>query len=282
MEKETDALQTPTEDLPEIAPLESFEYEEFDISTFDFTIHDPGEDPQPESNPAPEAMPDPEPESPSQPERRIQKPKPEKRPRAPKEASPRPETIRKPLTRQQLRSKSKRYLRYALRPTGLYENISEAYWPVFLLGACLFGGGLYLLAGMDWFRAGLISFGRMWAFVLAGLLVGGLATLVFAGCAALLARFCKMDDLRPFRLISATAGAAVFPACVLIVGLLTGLIFGVSVFISFGILALLWWIFFLMEVLRDLFAERNAATLTLMILWGLGLFTLISLTFSMK
>ena len=272
MENEKEISHLPGEE-PAAGIAEDFSYEEFDISKFDFTIRDPGEDPEPVSPPPPKPVPEP----PAKNERPKKEPKPVPV-RAPKPAK----ESRRPLTRKQLLGKGKRYLHYALRPMGVYEAISEAYWPAFLLGSCLFGGGLYLLAGMDWVRADLLTFGKMWAFVLAGLLVGGLAALAFAGGTALLARICHTDGVSPLRLLSAAAGAAVFPACLLIAGLLTGLLFGASVFVAFGTLALLWWIFSLTEFLKDLFGDRPAAVLTFIILWGIGLFSVVSLTFSMK
>ena len=51
---------------------------------------------------------------------------------------------------------------------------------------------------------------------------------------------------------------------------------------SFGIVALLWWIYTLMEVLRDLFPDRFLPTLTFLTGWAFALFALMSVTFTLK
>lgn len=256
-------------------------YEEFDISKFDFTIRDPGENPAPATpSPAPER------EAPAASAPGFDfKPNSER-----KKKKPIPAEVSEPLSSTEsisdgpvslLKIKGRRYLRYALQPAGLYENISESLWWLFLLGACLFFGGFYLLVGMDWLSAGLISAGRVWAFVLTGGLVGGIAALSFSGMAALTAKVSREDAVSPFRMLSAVAGSAVLPALLLGVGFLLSL-FGLSVSLSFGVIALLWWIFSLTEMLKTLFAPRYLLIVSLITLWGFGLFALITVTFSLK
>lgn len=265
-------------------------YEEFDISKFDFTIRDPGEDPAPAPSAEP-SRPAPAPEEPPRSGKGVEggfdfTPVWDGRK---KKKSPPPE-VSEPLSSTEsisdgpvslLKIKGRRYLRYALQPAGLYENISESLWWLFLLGACLFFGGFYLLVGMDWLSAGLISAGRVWAFLLTGGLVGGIAALSFSGMAALTAKVSREDAVSPFRMLSAVAGSAVLPALLLGVGFLLSL-FGLSVSLSFGVIALLWWIFSLTEMLKTLFAPRYLLIVSLITLWGFGLFALITVTFSLK
>ena len=139
----------------------------------------------------------------------------------------------------------------------------------------------YLLVGMDWAHADLISTGRLLFFVLTGGLLGGAAALVFVGMTAITARLCREDAIRPFRLLSSVAGAWVFPSLRLVFGLSLGC-FGLSVSMSFGMMALLWWIFSLTELLRDLFGKRFLPILTLILLWSAALMTAISVTFGLK
>lgn len=287
----------PTE---EVSPASSDLYEEFDISSFDFSIADPGED----SGDPPDATATDE-AAPFSPEVSKTDPPTEERgfnPPSPRESQgfPRklfPKTSQKEVSDQKntpsshipfslskdtLRLKGKRYLRYALRPFALYENIGEILWPLFLLGAALFMGGVYLLIGLDWYQAELISAPRLWAFVLVGLLMGSSACLAFAGGAQIVSIMSRKEKLRPFRIISAVAGAATIPSALLILGLLLQLLFGAAVSMSFGILAVLWWIYILTEVLRELFGERFLASLTFLTLWSFLLFAMMSLTFSLK
>lgn len=288
----------------EPAQTDPFVYEEFDISKFDFSIADPGEDPAPPAEepqaPTPEpeppepeiAVPAEEPEIPapqaqkgafSAEEELLDEPPvlPRNKEKRPKEPQADPTANHPSIDRKILIRKAKRYLRYALRPSGLYENISESLWGIFLAGCCLFGCVFYLLIGLDWASAGLITPNRVWLLMLTGFLLGGTVSLAFAGGAALLAKLCKEDRLHPFRMLSAVAGAAVYPGVVLCLGLLLGL-FGLSVSMSFGIVALLWWIFNLMEVLKDLLGNRFFPVVTFILLWGMGLFTLISATLMLK
>ncbi|MBO5222186.1 MAG: hypothetical protein J6C26_07715 [Clostridia bacterium] len=278
MEKE---FETETSVTPE-------EVDEFDFSNFDFTIHDPGEDPAP-------ATPAEEPPLPREAEAPLPSVKKKKKEHRKKKEEPLPEevsSVEEPerrffglpnfaaMTRKQLLGKGRHYLRYALRPSGLYENLNEPLWGFFLLLNCLFGGLFYLLVALDWSHADLISAGRMWAFVLTGCLVGGAAALAFAGGTSLLAKIFGADAIRPFRMLSAVAGAAVCPAAVMGLGLILSL-FGCSVSMSFGVIALLWWIFTLTEVLRDLLGKKYYV-LTFITLWGFALFALITVTFSLK
>lgn len=335
-------------------------YEEYDISSFDFTIADPWEteenaleesdadltefakdseefSPEPSLKPEDSFEPEPISESESvsdsepfsEPEERISSPAPEREPVAEPEIrtgsepeidfDPTPRRTGKepsqsrvsriknrgkeffgrlrekgteiklpedPLTiptetKEFLRTKVKRYLRYALRPSALYENLPETFWSLFLGGTSLFMGVFYLLVGMDWHRASLISAGRLWAFVAVGLLVGATAALAFAGGTQILSLIIRKEPLRPFRVLSSVAGATIFPAAILLTGLLLGL-FGAATSMSFGIIALLWWIFVLMEVLRDLFGPRYVPIVTFLSVWAFVLFVVISATFSLK
>jgi len=261
--------------LASFVPTQPPVYEEFDISKFDFTIRDPGETPAPTPPP------------------REEPPAPAKKTRSGRAPAPSPEPaedLSSPAFSSEgwqgdrlsrLKVKARRYLRYALRPSGLYENISERFWWLFLLGACLFVGGFYLLVGMDWLHAGLISGGRTFAFVLTGCLVGGIGSLAFVGLSVLTAKLGREDAVSGLRMLSAVAGSAVLPSAVLLTGLIFGL-FGLSVSLSFGVTALLWWIFSLAELLKNMFGPRYLLIVTQVTLWGFGIFSLITLTFSLK
>lgn len=260
-------------------------YEEFDISKFDFSIADPWEEaPQEAETPTepPAEEPAEAPETPSFSEELLDLPlTPEKTPPAKEKRERSLPSFSFGVDKKTFLRKSRRYLRYALRPSGLYENISESLWWIFLLGCCLFGCAFYLLLGMDWASAGMIASARVPLLMLTGLLLGGTVSVAFAGGACVLAKLCKEDDLKPFRMISAVAGSAVYPAAVLLFGLFLGL-FGLSVSMSFGVVALLWWIFNLMEMLKDLMGRRFFPILTFIILWSAGLFALITATFMLK
>ena len=258
-----------TDPRTEEQPAEAL-YEEFDISSFDFTVRDPGEA-------SAEA---PEPPTPS-----VEPPKEEKPSPSPRSLPEKKGWFGLPdyraLDRRALKNKLRRYLRYALRPAGLYENVHEPIWWMFLTGCCGFMALFYLLVGLDWMQADLISGGRLAAFVLTGALMGGAAALGFAMLTSLTARLCREDAVRPFRLLSSLAGAWVFPSLVLLLGLVLSLC-GCAVSMSFGLMALLWWIFTLTEVLKDLFGPRYLPILTVTVLWGMALFGLISVTFTLK
>lgn len=181
------------------------------------------------------------------------------------------------------RQVSRRWLRYALRPSALYDGVTELLAPLFLAGVMFFFGGFYLLIGLDWYFADLISMGRLWAFVAVGLLVGGTAAMMFSAGVQGLSLICRKERIRPFRVVSTVAGACVYPASLLILGLLIQLIFRASVSMSFGITAVLWLISLLLDILRDLFGEKNLfKSSVLIVLWGFLLFVIMTLTFSLK
>lgn len=290
--------------------------EEFDISSFDFTIADPGEikefseiREETEAEAAPE-----EAEAPTKksfslsrltaalsekaeklmeetPREKKEKPKKEKPKKekpvpAPKpKEEPREKPIRTPIrfSGGSARQIARRWLRYALRPASLYDTVTERLYPLFLAGVMLFFGGFYLLIGLDWYFADLVSAGRLWAMVAVGLLVGGTAALGFSAGAQGLSMICRKERLYPFRVLSTVAGACVYPSSLLILGLLIQLIFRASVSMSFGITAVLWLISLLLDVLRDLFGEKNLFKSTLLIvLWGFILFSVMTLTFTLK
>ena len=289
--------------------------EEFDISSFDFTIADPGEikefsEIQEEKASQPPTEDGEKPTAKksfslskftsalSEKAEKLMEEKPrEKKEKPPKE---RPVRVAKPKPEKAEKSKkpkrepiyfsggstaqvSRRWMRYALRPSTLYDSITERLYPLFLLGVMLFFGGLYLLIGLDWYFAHLISMGRMWAMVAVGLLVGGTAAMGFSAGAQGLSMICRKERIRPFRVISTVAGACVYPSSLLILGLLIQLIFRASVSMSFGITAVLWMISLLLDVLRDLFGEKHLFKSTLLILlWGLILFSVMTLTFTLK
>lgn len=299
------------------------EKEEFDISSFDFTIADPGEikefselegktpkeseDLEPEkkekfslsklssivSEKAEKLME----ETPKEPKIREKKEKPKKERKplfspkketavAVKEPSPQqeePQREKIQFTGGSFRQVSRRWLRYALRPSTLYDGVTELLAPLFLAGVMLFFGGFYLLIGLDWYFADLISMGRLWAFVVVGLLVGGTAALSFGAATQGLSLLCRKERIRPFRVISTVAGACVYPASLLIFGLLLQLIFHASVSMSFGIMAVLWLTYLLLDVLRDLFGEKNLfKSSALIVVWGFLLFLIMTLTFTLK
>lgn len=275
-------------------------YEEFDISSFDFSIADPGEDT--EETPAvptpgdTEPLPVSERESEGSSFKTISEKVSGKitgtfsgkssgkiRQKGKRSDTDRADSPAKfPISKETLQLKGRRYLRYALRPSALYENIGEVLWPLFLGGASLFMGVVYLLIGLDWYNADLIATSRLWAFALVGLLVGASAALSFAGGVQIVSLIIRKEKIRPFRVLSSVAGAAVFPSALLILGLLIQLIFGAAVSMSFGVMAILWLVYILMEVLRDFFGNRFLPNLTFLTAWGFLLFTVMSLTFSLK
>ena len=181
------------------------------------------------------------------------------------------------------RQVSRRWLRYALRPGTLCENVSEKLWPLFLAGVMGFFGGFYLLLGLDWYFADLVSAGRLWAIVLVGLLVGGAAAMAFAAGTLALSLLFRKERIRPFRILSGVAGACVYPAGLMMFGLLLQLTFRTSVSMSFGIMAILWFFHLLLDVLRELFGEKHLfKSAVLLVLWGFVLFLLMSWTFTLK
>ena len=289
--------------------------EEFDISSFDFSIADPGEIKEfSETHPAEEtSLQESEPETKksfslsrfasmlSEKAEKLMEEKPrekkEKELKELKEPKQRPVRISKPKPEKPDRPKkdpirfsggsaqqiSRRWMRYALRPSSLYDTVTERLYPLFLAGAMLFFGGFYLLIGLDWYFADLISAGRMWAFVCVGLLVGGTAALGFSAGTQGLSLLCRKERLRPFRLLSTVAGTCVYPSSLMILGLLIQLIFKASVSMSFGITAILWMITLLLDVLRDLFGEKHLFKSTvLIVVWGFILFLVMTLTFTLK
>lgn len=181
------------------------------------------------------------------------------------------------------RQVSRRWLRYALRPGTLYENISEKLWPLFLALVMAFFGAFYLLLGLDWYFAHLVSLGRLFAIAGVGLLVGGTAAMAFAAGTLGLSMFCRKERLRPFRILSTAAGACVYPAFLLLTGFLIQIIFHASVSMSFGITAVLWFFYLLLDVLRELFGEKHLFKSTaFLVVWGFVLFLIMSWTFTLK
>ncbi len=296
--------------------------EEFDISTFDFTVVDPGETPAEPLSPREE-----EPKKPSI-KRRLktlsssfaskveqmmeEKPKKEKPERMRKETTEETEEIREdepkktrekkvrrseqtepaPLTASErvwtlpqgsFSQICRRWVRYALRPSTLYHNINEGMWPLFLGGIGIFFAAFYLLIGLDWLFASLLSPARLWAILLVGALVGGASATFFALGVQVLGWGLKKEKIRPFRVLSAFAGACVCPSVLLILGFLIQIIFKVSVSMSFGVTAVLWLTYTLVEVLRDMFGEKKLFFSTLLvILWGFVTFLMMTFTFTLK
>lgn len=299
------------ETTPDQVPEETKPAEEFDISSFDFTIADPGEikefsEMQEENEPSPsEESPDGEKKKSfsltklastlsEKAEKLMEETPREKKEKEPKEKlSPikkqKPEREPKPkknpirFSGGSFTQVSRRWLRYALRPSTLYDGIDERLSPLFLAGVMAFFGGFYLLIGLDWFFADLISLGRLWAFVSVGLLVGGTAALGFSAAVQGLSLMIRKEKIRPFQILSTVAGACVYPSALLILGLLIQLIFKASVSMSFGITAVLWMITFLLDILRDMFGEKQLFKSTvLIVLWGFILFLVMTLTFTLK
>ncbi len=281
----------------------------YDISAFDFTIADPGESPSPSVPSAPE-----EPRKPSAKRRmkeasaslsskleRLMEDKPKKeRPNkkekpgkkegevvqsSSSEGEEFPENTPSPwrISKGSVSQICRRWVRYALRPSSLYNNINEGLWPLFLGGIGVFFAAFYLLIGLDWLFADLVSPGRLWAVVLVGALVGGSSASLFALGTQGVSLLCKKEKIRPFRMLSAFAGACVCPSVLLVLGFFIQVIFRVSVSMSFGIVAVLWMMYGLLEVLRDILGEKklffSALTVTL---WGFVTFLLMTLTFTLK
>ncbi len=288
---------------------------EFDISTFDFTIEDPGEieefsqmtsvsEPKPKpaeknfslskissliSEKAEKLMEEkPREEKPKKEKVFKEKPKKEKAVREfsplSKIAAEEPEKTRSiQFTGGTFAQVSRRWLRYALRPSALYDGVTELLAPLFLVITMAFFGAFYLLLGLDWYFANLIAPGRLWGIVGVGLLVGGVAALSFGAGVQGLSLLLRREKIRPFRVMGPVAGACVYPGALLLLGFLIQLIFRASVSMSFGITALLWLIYTLFEVLRDMFGEKNLVkSAAFTALWGFVLFLIMTLTFSLK
>lgn len=328
---ETDAVNLPEEQKPADG---NGVYEEFDISSFDFTIADPG-DPEeyaatPGSTEETEAegsedrpkkkkkkfsfsalsaalsekaerlmAESPREEKPKK--EKIQKEKPEKIRQKSPEPSPAQEiprsapkgkkerkeidrrSLRIPFTKEAFSRICRRWLRYALRPAALYENITESYWPMFLAGIGVYFAAFYLLIGLDWYFADLVSVGRLWAVTGVGLLVGGVAATTFAAGAQGLSLLCRRERIRPFRMFAALAGACVYPSSLLILGFLLRVIFPLSVSMSFGVISLLWMISNVLEVLREQFGEKHLfKSVVLTVIWAFVLFAVMTMTFTLK
>lgn len=294
----------------------SSEKSEFDISTFDFTIEDPGEIEEfSQMNPVAEAEPPseekgfslskisslisekaeklmeekPREEKPKKEKVFKEKPKKEKKVRevsplsqpSAEEPNQRARSIQ--FTGGTFAQVSRRWLRYALRPSALYDGVTELLSPLFLAITMAFFGFFYLLLGLDWYFAELIAPSRLWVIVGVGLLVGGVASLSFGAGVQGLSLLLRKEKIRPFRVMGPVAGACVYPGALLILGFLIQVIFRASVSMSFGITALLWLIYTLFEVLRDMFGEKNLVkSAAFTALWGFVLFLIMTLTFSLK
>lgn len=318
---------TVSEDLPTVSEEgETVQGgEEFDISSFDFTISDPGEilefSQTEEGKAADQAVTASDTtkrfslsnlsaalsetaerlmaETPREPKPCTSKPKSPKPPRErkplflkkeretavdlPQEEAPAPAKEKIHFTGGTFSQVSRRWLRYALRPSGLYDGVTELLYPLFLVGVMLFFGGFYLLLGLDWYFAELISVGRLFAIAAVGLLVGGAAAMSFGGGVQGLSLLCRKERINPFRVLGTVAGACVYPASLLILGLLIQLIFKASVSMSFGVTAILWLLCSLLDVLRDLMGEKHLfKCVVFTVLWGFLLFLTMSLTFTLK
>ena len=314
MSENYENLTPETENEEAEAAVSPTEAEEFDISAFDFTIEDPGEirefsemNPQPEeaeteekafslskfssliSEKAEKLMEEkPREEKPKKEKIRKEKPKKEKKIPEPSEltsGSGHKEKERPSIhfTGGTFSQISRRWLRYALRPSALYDGVTELLSPVFLALTMAFFGGFYLLIGLDWLFADLISPSRLWIIVGVGLLVGGVASLSFGACVQGLSMLLRKEKIRPFRVLGPVAGSCVYPAALLFLGFLIQIIFRASVSMSFGITAVLWFIYTLFEVLRDMFGEKHLVKSALFTaLWGFLLFLTMTLTFSLK
>ena len=325
---ETDAVNLPEEKKPENGT-----YEEFDISSFDFTIADPGDQGEyastPEASEADAKQADDSPkkkkkfslsalseaisekaeklmeESPREERPKKEKIKKEKSPKIRQESSEFPgereepqsapkkgkeerrkidlSAFRLPFTRESLPRICRRWLRYALRPAALYENITESYWPMFLAGVGVYFAAFYLLIGLDWYFADLVSAGRLWAIMGVGLLVGGVASTTFAAGAQGLSLICRKERIRPFRMFASLAGSCVYPSSLLILGFLLRIVFPISVSMSFGVVSLLWVVGNVLEVLREQFGEKHLfKSVVLTVLWAFLLFAVMTLTFTLK
>lgn len=328
---ENDAVNLPEDENPADG---NGTYEEFDISSFDFTIADPGDQGEyastPEATEATETGPSgerpkktkkrfsfsalsaaisekaeklmeesPREEKPKK--EKISKEKPQKirrespeisgeredPPSPPKEKKERQRidlrSLRIPFTKESLARICRRWLRYALRPAALYENITESYWPMFLAGVGVYFAAFYLLIGLDWYFADLVSAGRLWAVTAVGLLVGGVAATTFAAGAQGLSLICRKERIRPFRTFASLAGACVYPSSLLILGFLLRVIFPISVSMSFGVISLLWTVSNVLEVLREQFGEKHLfKSVVLTVLWAFLLFAVMTITFTLK
>lgn len=251
------------------APSES--YEEFDISAFDFSIADPGEAPAEESKKAEIPA-----EAVEAPPAVKQTKNAAKKVRAPKE---------KPVSSDdsdRVLSLGKSVLRYALRPAGLYDLLPEWLWPVALAGVALLSTLFYTAVALDWRQNGLIADDRLGLFILIGAVTGACSALLFAGGSQILSLLCNRERISPFRMLFPLCGAAVYPTLLLTAALIVQAAGGVAVSMSFGVVALLWWLFLLLEVLRDRFGAKYFPIITFVTVFGYLIFAVMTLTFSLR
>ena len=169
-----------------------------------------------------------------------------------------------------------------LRPAQLVRQNS----PVLNVGAlaltAFFFGCFYLTVAMDWRHAGLISTGRMWAFLPVGLLTGVTAALALCAMLSGLSRFVEKEPQPPFRFTLSVAVAAVLPTGLAAAALLIGWIFSTPVSMSLGVTALLWWLYQILELMRNLFRKKYLPVLTALTCYGFVLFCWLTFTFRLK
>lgn len=176
----------------------------------------------------------------------------------------------------------KRTAELILRPSALYDRIPEAWWPASLLMCAGFFGLFFLTVALDWYKAGMMNSGRLWLFVLIGLLSGACLGMLFAAGATALARIEKQTQRRSFRFLAPLAGTVILPGCLLLIGILIGLIFSVPVSMSIGVMALLWWLCQVSELLKALFGNVFFRNLTFVTLYGFTVFLWLTTMFRLK
>ena len=172
--------------------------------------------------------------------------------------------------------------RFLLHPALLQESVPEMFWPVGLGTVALFFGLLSLTVGRDWVLSGVIEGGRLWSFFFVGLLSGSVLALLFAAGALGISLLCRKERINPFRMLVPLAGTCVFPLLLLTVGLCLQAFGGIAVSMAFGVMAVLWWLYLLIEFLRESFGDRFFANLTFVTVYGLIIISVLTAIFRLR
>ena len=172
--------------------------------------------------------------------------------------------------------------RFLLHPALLQEAVPEMFWPVGLGMVALFFGLLSLMVGRDWELSGVIEGSRLWTFFFVGLLSGCVLGLLFAAGALGISLLCRKERINPFRIPVPLAGTCFFPGILLIVGLCLQTFGGIAVSMAFGVLAVLWWLYLLIEFLRETFGDRFFANLTFVTVYGLIIISVLTAIFHLR
>ena len=173
-------------------------------------------------------------------------------------------------------------LRYGFRPARFLRGTDPVYTGLSLAGTAAVFGGLFFSVGLDWYHAGLVSSDRMWAYTLMGILTGAVAALLLAAILSFFAASLNKERISPFAFLPCVAGASLFPGCLILFGILWGCVFSTPVSDAFGLAGLLWWLWLIFELMRDLFRKHLLAVLSAVTVYGCLVCLWINVTFGLK